>query len=301
LDPEKRRAALDLAARGDEAWSRGDFADALGKFTGARALVPAPTLAVRQGECLEKLGRLIEAAAVFGEAARFPLTGNVSEPFRQAVTLAGAHLEGLKIRIPTLAIEVISPGDPEPRVALDGKALPKEQWSQAIPLDPGIHQVTASGGAGEIADRVRLSEGERARIVLRPTPPPPHPPTELSTKVATDHAPPTLRPWAWVGFGVGAAGTLAGLGTGIAVLKWRNDLDDGGCVATVCPTRQQGEVGTYNTLRTASVVGFVAGGVGFATGAILWFLDSGKPGSRKGGLTLAPTLGPGSAGVIGTF
>ena len=303
LDPEKRRAALDLATGGDEAWARGEFALALGKFTEARALVPAPTLALRQGECLEKLGRLIEAAAVFDEAARFPLGANTSEPFRQAVATAGVRMEGLAARIPTLTIEVIGAAASDVSLSVDGVPLPRERWAKPVQADPGPHAVKATAGTRETAEPLVLRAGERARIVLRlppaspSTPSPAAPPlTESSTPMATARP---LRTWAWIGLGTGATFTLVGLGTGLAVLKWRSDLDKDGCVATVCPTHQRGEVGTYNTLRTASVVGFMAGGVGLAAGVILWVLD--RPPHRGASHALAPFLGPGSAGVTGSF
>lgn len=306
MDPDTRRAALDMAAEGDEAWTRGDFPASLERFTQARALVPAPTLVFRQGECLEKLGRLVDAANVFREAAGFPLAANASEPFRKAVTAARVRVEALQPRIPILEIVVQADPSGPATVALDGQALPQERWALPMRVDPGAHLVKAAAGHVEASERVVLDEGARVRIVLHLEPPAnvvaaaPAPAREAETSPAKpEERRGTLRPWAWVGLGIGAAGTLTGLGTGIAVLKMRNDLDDGGCVSSVCKTSQSGDVRTYNALRTASVAGFVVGGLGLVTGVILWFAEPrGDRGNRQAFL---PFVAPGSVGVAGTF
>jgi hypothetical protein len=307
LAPDTRRAALELAAQGDEAWARGDFTAALGKFAQARALVPAPTLAVRHGECLEKLGRLIDAAKVFQEAADFSLPANASEPFRKAVAAARPRAEATQARIPLLEIVVQAEQSAQATVSLDGQAVPQEQWASPFRVDPGAHLVKAVAGGAEASERVVLEEGARVRVVLRPerpadavaaAKPAPSPDVGASPTKAEERRG-SLRTWAWVGLGIGAAGTLAGLATGIAVLKMRNDLDDSGCTGSVCKTSQGGDVRTYNRLRTASVAGFVVGGLGIATGAILWLVEPRS--DRVNRQAFMPFVAPGSVGVAGVF
>jgi hypothetical protein len=306
LDPETRRAALELAAMGDEAWGRGDYPAALEKFSQARVLVPAPTLALRQSECLEKLGRLIDASAVLQDTAEFPLAANASLPFRKAVAAARVRAEAMLARIPTLEIVMQGVPSAQATVSLDGKALTQEQWASPIRVDPGAHQVKAVAGSAVASERVMLDEGAHTQIVLRPELPAnaaiaaqPESVASLAAEATPEKRHGQLRTWAWVGLGIGATGVLAGLATGIGVLVMRNDLDHGGCVASVCKPSQGGDVRVYNALRTASVAGFVVGGFGLASGAVLWFAE--VRGERANHQSFLPFVGPGSVGVAGTF
>jgi hypothetical protein len=54
-----------------------------------------------------------------------------------------------------------------------------------------------------------------------------------------------------------------------------------------------------DSAKTVSLIGFIAGGVGVATGVTLLVLSTGK--SQKQGLSVAPVIGLGSAALTGSF
>src|SRR4051812_4084136 len=62
LDDSTRSAARGLGEEGIALFDRGDYAGALARFERAEAVVRMPTLSLRAAWCLEKLGRLVEAA-----------------------------------------------------------------------------------------------------------------------------------------------------------------------------------------------------------------------------------------------
>jgi hypothetical protein len=98
----------------------------------------------------------------------------------------------------------------------------------------------------------------------------------------------------FIGIGVGAAGVaLGGIAGGIAVSK-KGDLE-GKCGSSLaCGSAYAGDVSSYNTARTISSVGFIAGGVLVAAGAVLVFTAPKKA-------PVAAYVGPASAGIGGEF
>ena len=93
-------------------------------------------------------------------------------------------------------------------------------------------------------------------------------------------------------------GGIAGI---VAVTK-HGDLSDA-CVGG-CPPGSQGDIDGYHTAGAVSTVGFVVGGVGVATGTVLWLLASpssnsvSKTAKRP---TISPFVGPNGVGAFGSF
>ena len=119
-----------------------------------------------------------------------------------------------------------------------------------------------------------------------------------------------MRIGSYVALGVGVVGVGVGTLFGLsAKSKYAeaNDLADANCPTSgpcyLPPTLfdkrvQLGKDGDSN--KTLSLVGFVVGGVGLATGVTLFVLSSGKK-EQPTAATVSPYLGIGSLGVRGSF
>lgn len=120
-----------------------------------------------------------------------------------------------------------------------------------------------------------------------------------SAPVETSH--PSYMP-AIVAFGVGAAGLATGAVAGGLALSKRSSLDSVCTAAHACPLSEASDISSLKTTSTLSTVGFIVGGVGAATGALLLLLlrPSSAPEQGASG-SLTPYLGPSGAGITGTF
>lgn len=103
-----------------------------------------------------------------------------------------------------------------------------------------------------------------------------------------------------VALGVGVVGVGVGSIFGAMALGTQADLD-ASCPNKSCPPRSRDDVDTLSTQSTVSTVGFIAGGVGLAAGAVLYIL--GRPSTEKArtGLRVSPALSAAVGGVAGTF
>ena len=305
IDSQVRQAALALAARGDELFKNGDYAAALAEFTRAGELVSAPTLILRQAECLEKLGRLVEAAETFRKVAEFTLQDDATEPFQLAVTAAKERLVAVEARIARLEIIVQAENPGAAFVTLNDQPLSVTQRQKALELNPGRYSVKAVADSHSAFEEVILEPGTHKQVTLNLLPAASVAPRSNSSPAHDAHASAARGGTSleyslgWVSLGIGAAGILTGAVTGIEVLHLKHELDRKGCVDTVCGSQQRQDVQTYNSLRLVSTTGFVVGGVGLAVGgALLYFTPRAE---RAGRDRLTPWLGIGSAGFSGSF
>ncbi len=306
IDPQVRQAALELATSGDALFASGNYEAALERFTRASELVSAPTLIVRQAECLEKLGQLVEAAAAYRKAAQFPVDDSATEPFRLAVATAQSRSAAIEARASHLEVIVQAPDPDAVLVTLNDQPLPVSQRQKALELNPGRYRVRATAGSQSAFEEVTLEEGSRRQVTLRllPAAAPPAPPSSQPAIVHDSPREPkpstSLVPTlGWISLGVGAAGLLTGIGTGIEVFHLRHELDKSGCINTVCGPGQDGDVHTYNSLRVVSTSAFVVGGVGLAVGSALFYFAPRS--DRAGREHFTPWVDIGSAGFSGRF
>lgn len=327
-DDQKRAAVRALAAEGDAAWDAGDWSKALDRFTRAFELINAPSIGVRVAECLVKQGKLMEAAARYADVANMNVAANAPGVFREAVAKARLEGETLRERIPAIELVIDGAGNEGARVLVDGKEVPRALWGVKVPVNPGTHKIELEDGNRKVFAVVTLAERETRRVALKleplpapanssppaaapatkpdkapvskppplpqrssPTPPPP-PPEPKRGSTATSQG--------WLALGVGGAGLLmGGIAGGLAINK-RKQLDEAGCMDNKCPSSEADNVDAYNSMRTVSTVGFVAGGLGVAAGlVILLTRPSADPGRSQTSVT--PWVGAGNAGVLGRF
>ena len=313
VDDSTRNAARELAFQGADAYDKGDFERAVDRYRRAYALLPAPTLSLREARALEKLGRLVEAVEAYVRTVRTELAKNAPKAFRDAVKSADEELVKLRPRVPKLEIVLEGAESNATEVKLDGKPLQPALIGVAQPVDPGEHRIEAvtQGKSGSLTLKIAEGETKSVRLKLRddPNAVAPAPATELPAP-STGSAPGDRAPTdesgggfphttlGWVGIGVGAAGLGVGVVTGLMATSKHASAEEG-CPGGKCPegSAAADDLESFRTLRTVSTVGYAVGVIGVAAGFTLLLTAPSEPNTAH----VSPWVGPGSAGVAGRF
>jgi hypothetical protein len=232
-------AARMLAEEGSRAWEARDWAGALVKYNQAEALAPSPLFSLRAAQCLERLGRLVEAAE------RYQRT-----PADEAAALRASILP----KIAHLRLTVT--GQPE-LLIVDGKKQPIEIARDPIALDPGAHRIVVRAGSNEARGEITLGEGEEKTLEFA-LPTAAIAPSVQKTELPKSVPASPMRAIGFVTLAVGSAGFGAGLVMLGAAVSQASSLD-AACPNRICSSSDSGRVASYETLRTASFVTLVAG------------------------------------------
>lgn len=283
--------ARKLAGEALDLYEAGDYEAALGKFSEADTLVPAPTLKLRVARCLNKLDRVLEAKEKYREVIQAELKRWAPRVHHEAQKDAKADLKQLLDEIPKLIVVVEGEGAIDAQVTLDGERLDSDALTSKRDIDPGVHTFEARLGEREVVENLAIKRGDDRRIVLVL----PDPVIEKPPVVETDD---TL--WLAAGWGsvaVGGVGVVMGAVAGILVLN-----DEEGLIAQ-CPNRQcppavRDDVSAFNTRRNVATAGFVIGGIGLTAGTVLLLL---KPDAGASETAILPFVSPFGAGLQGRF
>ena len=282
VDDRTRAAARQLAQDGAAAFDAGQLGRAHALLHRAYALFPAPTIALMDARALAGLGRLVEAAERYELARRTAIDADAPEAFRDAVRDANRELAKLRPRIPLLTIRVPAHDPSTMEVRLDGRAVPAPLIGVHQPVDPGKHEVTLLRDQTTLSKRiVVLDQGEERAIVL-------------TANGAPEDPGSAQRTWGYVALGVGGAGLITGVATGVVMLDKKSSLDSA-CDAS-CPPTAQNDLDSFRTARTTSFIGYGVGLAGIGAGALLLLTAPSEEDAR-----LVPLLGPGQVGLRGTF
>ena len=215
------------------------------------------------------------------------------------------RLTELRSVIPTVVFVVKDDADQDlsdVSVTMDDQPLASKLDGTAIAIDPGPHHlVFEAAGRQNVERSLVIREGEKdrhERVVLVATPvaaPPPAVPQ--SAPAAPAELPPAKegsaqRTAGLVVGGVGAAGVVVGSVFGI-LSKATYDTALNHCNGDPTQCNSEGFEGgkTAHSQATVSTIAFIAGGALLGGGALLYFT------APRTGVTLAPTVGMGSAGV----
>lgn len=301
-DAATRAAARKLAEDGVAALQAGDAATATQKLDKAYRMLAVPSVALWSARALVKRGALIEAAERYRECARLPASGDTAVQ-DQAKADAQKELDELLPRIPALIIEVTG-ATPE-AVTLDGQRVPPDLLGEERPVNPGPHRIVAKLGANEAVADVTVAEREKQRVPLKLNASAPAPAVAKPEPVS----PPTESHGSarkYVGIGLlaaGGVGLAVGGVTGVLSMSKRSSLEDSErCNETQCDFSEQSGVESLRTLRTTSTIGFVAGGVLAAAGAVvLLTAPTASPSGRGASPSLALWVGPTRLSVKGSF
>jgi hypothetical protein len=272
---------------------QGDYASACPLLEQSQALDPSSGTLLNLGDCYEHTGRLASAWRTFTEAETLALAG----ARRDRAEVARARKVGLLPRVSHL--KLIPPERPVValRVELDGHPLEGAAVDAPVAVDAGDHEVRARApGYEDIVLRVGAGEPGSTTVVKIPDFSRHAPARAARDGGASPFSLDAQDVVAISAGGVGVAGVIIGTVFGLKSQSKHAQSDDY-CTGHTC--QDQRGVELMNEARTAgtiSTTAFVIGGVGLATGAVLWL-------ARPFGLraNAAVAVAPGSFEVRGAW
>lgn len=309
VDEASRASARTLGRAGIDAYRARDFAGAAEKLERAYRVVKVPALALWSARALEKTGKLVEASERFLEATRIPANSGDQATQEQARTDAVKEREALQPRIPTLMIEVRSGVD---EIRIDGAVVPVDLLGVPRPVNPGSHSIVASHEGTEKSYQVTLKEAEKQTLKIDIPGDPGRSKLRmggkanpLSHRSLSNDTPPepkegrTQRIIGYSALGLGGAGIVVGTVSGLLLVSKHNSTSvKDTCEGSRCPLGSEDTVNSFNTLRSVSTVGFIAGAIGVGAGVTLLLTVPKQPRQKA---SITPWIGVGSLGVNGGF
>jgi hypothetical protein len=320
----ERAGARAQAVAGAQAFEKGQWQEALDRFTRAESIVHSPTHVLFIGKAQLQLGQLVQAheslMKVVNEKADDGASAAFVEAQRDAQKEAQSLLDQLGPRIPQLRVVLSGAPAAGAQVTMDGEVVPAALVDVPHPVNPGQHvlKATANGLAGETTISIAEGQTQTTTILLTPqagasstTTPSGTGPEAPTQDVGGTQGPDPKKIYrivSYVGFGVGVVGL--GVGTVFALQYGSkegdaNDLNDR-CRPAGCSAQDQQTIKALddeaNSAGTIATVGLVAGGVGLATGVTFLVLSlGGSSGHSSSRPHVQPYVGMSRIGVLGTF
>jgi hypothetical protein len=298
LLPGDKTAAQGLLEEARRLVDQRHYATACAKLEESRALDPAAGTLLTLADCYEKTGRTASAWSTFRETAAAARRTSDAERER----IARDRAKDLQPSLSYLTVITWKGQDIE--VARDGRRIDTALIGTAIPVDPGSHQIVASA-PGKRSWSTKVNVRERSDRVTVSVPILAEDPTSAAAapgfhrdaiNTRTDDYPMpeasgggVQRAFAIVAAALGVAGvatgTVFGLKAGSTMdeakaqctgpgFKYPNNCSDSS-VRLSEDAVQSGQIST---------VGFIAGGAGIATFALLWLT---APSSSDSSVSLA--------------
>jgi hypothetical protein len=233
--------------------------------------------------CQEGLGKLGQALNNYRIVIALLPSADERVPF------AKEHADALEPRVPRLTLVLPPDAPPGATVVLDGEEVAPADLGVDDAVDPGAHEVALRApGQEDLRFALKLAEGERRSLVLRPRPAPP-------SASASAPAPLPLRTIGFVAGGVGVASLAASAVTGALVLDKKATVDASCHGADVCETQEGVDAASAgSTLATISTITFLAGAVLAGAGVTLVLIGGDAPQATA----LAPAILPGGGGLL---
>ena len=301
--PDEQRAST-LLVEGQELRQQGLHKEALEKFREAYRILQTPILGFALAQGQVALGQLLEAQQTLRAVHYLPESLKETLKSQRVRVDAALLLVDVTGRIPVLQVSVKGlPAGQDAVLQVAGKALTLAAADQGISLNPGSYEVVAkASGRPEQHQQIQLNEGARIRIdMVFPLDIPVAP--VVAIPAATTTAPivvtlPRPLPRAtnegpgalpWIVGGVGAATLAVAAGLELARSS-KNDIISQHCNTTACDQEGIDATKSAKSLQTFGAVAWVVGGVGVATGTVLYFTLGGRKHTtvalRPGGFAL---------------
>ena len=277
-------AAEILFEAGRAAAGRGDYREACAKFGESQRIDPAVGTLLNIADCSERQGKLVVAWDNYTQALRLLAATD------QRLAYARKKRDEVGVRLAWLAVRMKGGSPVGTSIVLGGQPFGASSLGVELPVDPGEVTLTVNvPGRRSVVQRLRLVEGEHARIELGPG-------EEMRPKKGSG-----LRTTSWISLAVGGASVLTGAVTGVAALS-RRSVFSGHCDGDRCPSSMTSDVNAYNTFRTVSSVTLVVGGVLCALGVTGLVVFPTMPDAAASAGTLPHAwVGLGAGGLQGSF
>jgi hypothetical protein len=306
-------AAQALFDQAKHAMAAQNYDEACPKFAESQRLDPALGTLLNLADCYEREGKLATAWSKFLELGTRARAAGQADRAQIGKQRAAA----LAPRLPYLTIVVgASAAALHPDVLRDRGVVGAAEFGTAIPVDPGMHTVSASAsGRIDWSTTVAVTEGHTQTVTVPELAAAPEAPVATASAAPSPAAPTPLpaeppTPTQTGGNGLGAqrgvaigagvlglAGIAVGTYFGVDSINKHNDATDA-CATSQCKT--QAGVNLWSDARQAgniSTIAFVVGGVALAGGIVLWFTAP----HRAETTTAQLGVGPGSLQLRGTW
>lgn len=287
----------------------GKFADACPKFEESERLDPGIGTMLFLADCYEKIGKSASAWGQFREAEA--IAGKQQDSRERIAHDRAAALE------PKLSKVIVKVGPAQKvdgmHVTRDGDDIGAGLWNTPLPIDPGDHTIGANApGKKSWSEHVTIVANASTVTVVVPAllddPNASAAAVGLGVGSGSGNAGPEPGPetpakdgkgqrlLALGAVGLGVVGVGVGSVFGI-LAKSKNDASnsDGHCHdGNHCDQTGVDDRTAAKTDATVSTIAFIAGGVFIAGGAVLYLT---APHGKKSAATIAPAVGPKTAGL----
>ena len=292
-DPVAAEALFRVARQLVEA---GDYASGCPKFEASLALYPSASTMLNIADCHEHEGKIATALEDYRQAVVLNRETIGEERKKKVAKIAQQGIGTLEPRVPKLRI-LIDGAPSGLKIVRDGKLLPAASLGEALPADPGRHEISVSAPGYRSETRsVILEEGKTATVAI--------PLVAEPTGAASAKA--GVGSWVWVVTG-GAGLALTGAGiyflvddlAAIDELRARCHTNEAG---TFCEpkydyahdnARKDRGFGLFLGLGGAGVIA-----TGFAVVGLAQALSAKAPASPAHAVAFIPWVAPGSAGAM---
>ena len=326
-----RATARELGIDGQGALDKKDYATAEDRFRRADALFHAPTLLLGYARAEAGLGKVVNASEAYNRIIREGAAPGAPAAFVAAVESAKAEVAAVQARIAQVTITVSGPDNPT--VTLDDQPVPVAALGVKRPVDPGEHIVKATADGWNAAEtKFSVADASNANAALTMTK------AAVGAAAATPGAAPAggsatpaaggggnaqtgsegsatpgsdtgaggsgspMKTIGLAAMGVGVVGLGVGAVTGILSIGKHSTLSTECPGGTCSSTQAQSDLSSYHSISMVSTIGFIAGGVFAAGGAVLFLTaKSGAPAAPATGIRIVPVVGLGSIGAVGSF
>jgi hypothetical protein len=282
---DDRATAQQLFEQAKRSMRNGKYAEACPKLEAAAELSRTPGVRLNLADCYAKIGRTASAWAAYEEAGAIAERAGDSravEQAKQARAALGPKLTYLAILVGPKVRQI-----PDLAITRDGKLVPSAAYDDALPVDPGAHELRASapgyvdwtstkevaGAGAHVEIEVPMLDKKPDASTALPASAPVHEPA--SQTVATADIPvgdgSFRRTLAYVAGGLGIIGVGAGSYFALKANAMKDDYeshrnDDGTCRDLECETLSHDAHDAGNTATLA----FIAGGSLLAASVVLY-------------------------------
>jgi hypothetical protein len=321
-----KEVAQKVYVQGVDHYKAGRLLEALAAFRASYDMVPSPNSHLMIARSLREHGELVEAYSELGKVVLEADAAAASDAkYQSAAQASRSERAKLRARLTLVTIFVKEPPE-DLRVTVGDRAIDKASWGRPVPVLPGalVARATASGRPEQRQDVAAVPGGDVvvtfdftarpepivARGIAQSVDSGPFPPgngiPDIPRQPSRPPPPPRDRTWAYVSFGVGAAGLATFIVAGAINQSTFNSLHDQ-CPGGRCAPSLASDVEKGRRAQTIANVGFGVAVVGATVGTILWVTGASdaKPeevARRPGKLVVTDlSLGPHALEVGGVF
>lgn len=286
---DRKAEAQRLFAQGQAALDKGDAAKGCELMRTSLSLFAVANSLFNVAQCDEREGKLASALEHWKRG------NSLIDATDKRAPVVKKAIEDLEVRVPRVRIVLASKHEPA-EVLLDEEVVPKDKLEAALFLDPGKHVVTVrKKGHEDRPVEILLAERERTEVVAEPGAviSGPIPTASASPSVSASVLPPPrpgpspLKVGGFIAVGVGAAGILGAIITGVKIESNDGEIR-GPCKNTVCSgARPSDLIEEQKTLLPINATLWGVGIAGAAAGTVMLVVSS-----RKTRESTTPTVAP---------